>query len=58
MWVLGPFSPLVLIPHHTFILIANTLIDDTLVLTTIYDEHTLHLNGLALLPLLHYFDCN
>ena len=46
--VLGPFSPLVLIPHHTFVLVADTLVADALILTAAYNEHTLHLNRLVL----------
>ena len=47
------FFPLVLIPHHIFVLVANTLIAntlvaDTLVLAAAYNEHTLHLNRLVL----------
>ena len=46
--MLGPFSPLVLIPHHTFVLVADTLVADALVLAAAYNEHALHLNRLVL----------
>ena len=42
------FFPLVLIPHHIFILVANTLVADALVLATAYNKHALHLNRLVL----------
>ena len=42
------FFPLVLIPHHIFILIADTLIADALILAAAYNKHALHLNRLVL----------
>ena len=33
------FFPLVLIPHHIFILVADTLVADALVLAAAYNKH-------------------